>query len=571
MRSSFFASSVLVAFLLACSSSSPDEQPAAAPPPDAPPAVSPDPTKPDTRQPQRDASIFQNLDFEKLDASGAPVGWSCGCGAQATACKVDDKNAKHGKNALVLGAGCYAMQTASKFDATRSVRFDYFASGAHAYKPDVSIFGAFDEEKLLSSEVAASKSWTPVASDGVLRTDGMKKLTLLLMNSNGAEDGAAGEGPEIHIDDMIAVQDAPNPEAQSGSLLFAHHIDEYGLRSGATPASLFTPLPLDYASQVPLYVELTVEPASAVASIEYVAENEHDWGAIVHFAPGASAPTLRLVWDSVVLVRATPHAEIPQVYTKVADPTQWTQPSAIAESDYAPLVTTAQGLAPADASAEDKMKAVIAWTSSHIGGNGQLTGLDAKTVYDTRVSSCTGYANTAMAMGRVLGVPGRHVVNVLVGMSQQMHSINEFWLGEDLGWRRVEPQSPSPFVPDDYGFIVRLVLPTDEVGDTGGFSGVPLNEFIEMREGASRFGAAAEPSTPFFDCSMCMNRADRQSVLRGTPGDMAQLLATARAKWQADRAQYLAGGLSATRMDARRKALQAKTAQDVAAILAALP
>src|SRR5262249_19729975 len=150
---------------------------------------------------------------------------------------------------------------------------------------DVSIMGAFGEEKLLSKEVAASKSWTPVASDGVLRTDGMKKLMLLVMNSNGAEDGAAGEGPEIRIDDMIAVQDAPNAAAQSGSLLFAHHIDEYGLSAGATPASLFTPLPLDYASQVPLYVELKVEPASAVSSIEYVAENEHDWGAIVHFAP----------------------------------------------------------------------------------------------------------------------------------------------------------------------------------------------------------------------------------------------------------------------------------------------
>src|SRR5205823_3433519 len=117
---------------------------------------------------------------------------------------------------------------------------------------------------------------------------------------------------------------------------------------------------------------LTVDPPSAVSKIEYVGEDEHDWGAIVHFAPGAAVPTLRFVWDSVVLVRMTPHEELPQVFGKLGDPAQWTQPSAIAESDYAPLAATALGLAPMSVSAEDKMKAVIAWTSTNIGGSGPL-------------------------------------------------------------------------------------------------------------------------------------------------------------------------------------------------------
>src|SRR5262249_56067012 len=130
--------------------------------------------------------------------------------------------------------------------------------------------------------------------------------------------------------------------------------------------------------------------------------------------------------------------------TKVGEPAQWTQPSAIAESAYAPLVSTANGLASAGATPEQKMNAVIGWTSSNLGA-GQITGLDAQTVFETRATTCTGFANTAMAMGRVLGVPARHLANILVGTSQQMHSINKFWLRDSLGSRRVEPPPPASY------------------------------------------------------------------------------------------------------------------------------
>jgi hypothetical protein len=532
----------------------------------------------DPRQAAREASIFANLDFEELDEAGAPTGWRCYCGNAEAKCQVD-QSAAHGGHALVLPSGCMATQTVMKFDPTKGVRFDYRAYGGHEYAGDVKLYATRasgpPEHVQAAGELPDSTSFLPVTSEGNLRTEGATSLMLTITNSNGAfesELGTGKKGKDLHVDDIVVVQDVPNPAAQVGSLLVARHVDQIGLTAGAAAATVFTPLPIDYASQVPLYLELTVDPASAVERIEYVTEAEHDWGAIIHFAAGASAANLRLEWRSVALVRFVPQAELPSVYTKLGDPAAWTQPSAIAESNYAPLVSLASGLVSASAPPADKMAAILGWTSKHLGGGtGVMAGLDAKTVFDSHVTSCTGYANTAMAMGRALGVPARHVTNILVGMSQDMHSINEFWLGESLGWRRVEPQSAGSFVLDDYGFIMRLVLPADEVGSTMGFPGVPLNEFTEYRQQQDRFTTPATFKGVFTDCSTCGNHADRQAPLRGAGTDLDTLFESARAKWQTDRAAYAAGGVSATRLTARRKFVDARSIEDVRQILSELP
>ena len=143
---------------------------------------------------------------------------------------------------------------------------------------------------------------------------------------------------------------------------------------------MFLPLPIDYATQVPLYVELTVDPPNVVDKIEYVAEEEHDWGAVITLAKDASASSLKIKWMSVTLVRGVPHDSIGSVYTKLGDPSQWLAPSAIAQSDYAPLAATARGLVSGGDSAETKMSSIIKWTSTNLSGVGDLTGLDAKTV-----------------------------------------------------------------------------------------------------------------------------------------------------------------------------------------------
>src|SRR4051794_20967355 len=92
------------------------------------------------RQQARAASIFKNLDFEDLDATGAPIGWKCQCAGAAVACKVDD-DASHGKHALVLSPGCMAIQTTTVFDPTKAVRFDYLAHGPHQYGADSLVAG----------------------------------------------------------------------------------------------------------------------------------------------------------------------------------------------------------------------------------------------------------------------------------------------------------------------------------------------------------------------------------------------------------------------------------------------
>jgi hypothetical protein len=71
---------------------------------------------------------------------------------------------------------------------------------------------------------------------------------------------------------------------------------------------------------------------------------------------------------------------------------------------------------------------------------------------------------------------------------------------------------------------------------------------------------------------VCPTHADPQADLRDVTADqMATLFASARAHWQADLAEYAAGGLSSAKMAIRRKAKDARTAADVSAIVAELP
>jgi hypothetical protein len=276
-------------------------------------------------------------------------------------------------------------------------------------------------------------------------------------------------------------------------------------------------------------------------------------------------------------VRRVTDAEVPDVYAARSAPDRWLVSSGIAQSSDPSIAATANGLVTTGMSPLDRMMHILTWTSTSIGG-GIPQGLDAKTVFDTRIASCTGYTNIAMAMGRAVGVPTRHVTNILAIGAQDMHSIDEFYLGPALGWRRVEPQGTLPRVPDDYGFIMRLVLPEDESPtpnrpSPGGplMSGIPLHEFPEIESGAEGITPLETFAPRFTDCSFCPSSAVPQADLRDVSADqMKSLFASARAHWQADLTEYAAGGLSSGKMTARRKALDAKTASDVTAILSAL-
>ena len=137
----------------------------------------------------------------------------------------------------------------------------------------------------------------------------------------------------------------------------------------------------------------------------------------------------------------------------------------------------------------------------------------------------------------------RHVANILVDDAQDMHSINEFYLGDALGWRRVEPQGTSQTIPEDYGVIMRLVLPADE-GDgalaerNGIVGGAPLHEFTEPVDGGDRI---TPDYVTHWNFEGCTNRADPQAFLRDDAADVRPVRPRAHAVGT-DVAAYATGG-----------------------------
>jgi hypothetical protein len=335
-------------------------------------------------------------------------------------------------------------------------------------------------------------------------------------------------------------------------------------------------LPLDHATQVPLYVELTATPAAAIDSVEYVTEAEDNWGAVIHLTQDGAADPVTIHWDAVVLTREITDAERPAYYAEDGDPSAWLAATPVVDAAYPGIAETAAGIASTSDPALDRMQAVIDWTSANITNTGTPLALDATSVYETRNASCTGYANLAAALGRALEVPTRTVANYYVGLRQQTHYIDEFWLGEELGWRRVEPQMTDATIPESYGVIVRLDAATDEtdaaMASTGRWAmiGVPLNSLVEARAGGDRM--TPDWSLDYFgDCAGCDNRAELQAALAADGAvSMDNVFDRARALWQADLGAYVSGGLPEARMAIRRQALDASTISDVDAILAAL-
>jgi hypothetical protein len=160
-------------------------------------------------------------------------------------------------------------------------------------------------------------------------------------------------------------------------------------------------------------------------------------------------------------------------------------------------------------------------------------------------------------------------------MTQDIHSISEFYLGPELGWRRVEPEATGPVVPEEYGLIMHLVLPEDEradaLQDRWIAGGAPFDTMSEVRAGADAVSFSMNPVPTFTDYTYGINRADRQAVLRGTAAEMADVFAAARRAWAADQTAYVGGGgPSAARLATRHRALEARTFDEVKALVAGL-
>jgi transglutaminase-like putative cysteine protease len=572
--------------LVGCIGSSSSNENPPTPSPRPPMATVPRPTKPTPMNPKpaaTSAAGFQNLDFEEVDASGVPLHWTCGCASGPIACKTDTMHPEHGKRDLVLPSGCYALQSISKFSTNEGVSFAMYANGGAVMPTDMALYGYptadFYAEALYSDGLPTPVSqWTHFASRGSLPTDGEDELYLSLYNSNG--DGDTPPGADLYVDNISVVQGGPNPPPKIGSLLKATHIDEFGLSASTSPTQIYLSLPSHWASQVPLYFDLDITPPSSVQSVTYAAEPEDNWGAVVTFGPTDGVPSVTVRWDAVALTRVIPDAELPTVFAALSPPTQWLGPSEIIESTESSIASTASGFSPSGTSPLDQMLGVIGWTSSKVtyGFNPAEPGLDATTAYDFLETTCTGYANLSSAMGRALTLPARHVTNIYVGMAQAMHSITEFYLGASQGWRRVEPQASYPRVPDDYGFIMRVVLPSDESpvanrNSPGGelMLGIPFHEFTETVSNPDAITLPATYAPTFTDCNWCPNRADPQATLRdATPDRMKAIFNSAQTAWNTTLSAYASGGLPASEIATRQRALTATSLEDVEMIVNAL-
>jgi transglutaminase-like putative cysteine protease len=522
-----------------------------------------------------------NLGFEDVDAAGTPVGWTCACAATSNLCTTDTTHVRTGRRALVVPPGCMASQTIGNLAVGRGAALELFASGPVVYPYDVRLVSGAESTTMplvepFESAPGAAAGFRALAGDGALRIAPDGRLTLIVLNTTAASDSKGAPGEPLYVDDIHVSFAESAPEPRVGTLLRGWHVEQLALGPGAQTASLFVPLPIDWASQVPLDVELAVEPSSVVQRIEYVEQDAGNWGAVVHFEENASVDYLRLTWSGVVLTRDVGDAERPAVFAATDAPHRWTKATPVADASYTPFVSIAQGWQPT--TPLGKMLDVIQWTSSNIVYAFPADEkLDATHAYESRQSTCTGYANTASALGRAAGVPTRAVANIMVGLSQDIHSINEFYLGEGLGWRRVEPQSTAAAVPEEYGLIVHLVTPEDEgtkALDPARWMAVggPYDTWTEVVEGRGRIAPSQTRFDPTFaDYPTASNRADRQALLRGEAADMATLFDAARHAWRVDVAALRSSGsIAHARASARHAALAAKNLDDVKRIVRAL-
>lgn len=368
--------------------------------------------------------------------------------------------------------------------------------------------------------------------------------------------------------------DADADGTTEGTLIAGTHHTVLEYLDGEEAGIFWLPLPADHATQVPLYVELTFDPAEIVAAVEYDLDEQLNFGAFVELAASGSAEQVDAHWEAIVMTRDVSSQERPDYYAAIGDPEDWTAASALADSSHSGIADTAASVTAGESAAVDKMAAIIEWTSSNIEYPTDWTdvdSLDATTAYELGQSSSTGFANLATALGRAAGLPTRTLADIYVGQSQQTHYMNEFYLGSELGWRRVEPQATVTVLIEEYALTLRVVDLADEDAaalseDLWSFPGTPLYCQVQPEQGAERMIFDYTPDY-FDDCAACDNRAEVSAALSAPTPLMTEVFDRARELWQRDLQAYLDGTLDAAIMNARRDALDADDLTDVIAIL----
>jgi hypothetical protein len=260
--------------------------------------------------------------------------------------------------------------------------------------------------------------------------------------------------------------------------------------------------------------------------------------------------TASFKWNALVLNEVVSNADKSSVYSLPMPTSEWLSSTAIVQSASADIqAVTTQAIA-GKSSALDKMSSIINWTSTNIKYVFHPE-LDAASTLRYRESTCTGYANLAAAMGRAAGIPSITLAGYLVGQPQETHWINEFYLGSDLGWRRVEPQGKLTTINEDYLMPVRIDRASEEI-DWQYTKGIPLNSYPM---------APVSPRTPTVTPEVL------QEFL-GKPDDMRSLFSRARTEWQKDFQTMISGAaISTGRIQLRNKFVEVITFEDLDSLL----
>jgi hypothetical protein len=533
----------------------------------------------------RDQALIANGSFEDV-AGASPKGWSCqyyGRGTPpSTLCELVEGGAVHGKRYLRIAPGVAAIASATLVgeDPAAHLGFELQARrGGAASRVNAASFYALARDGSGTPASANGRLVHPADPGGWQRVE---SLTVPIGKSTDVSMVLYNDDPSavLEVDDVI-VSSLATPRVASGHLLRAEHASAVACVASSKSTTIWLPLPIDHGVQVPLHLDLQLLPAG-IAKVSYETDALGNLGARILVPPAAVARSFELRWKTVVLTREVKDsATLAKLYAAklpTAQLAQWTAATPVVDTTHPPLQAEVSKLLAGATTAEAKMNAILAWSSAFIDPSIVPQSLDAKSVYDSRAGTCTGYANLAAAAGRIAGVPTRTVANYLVGLPQQTHAINEFYLGPTLGWRLVEPQDTRTVLPADYAVVMRVVPPEDEqqlsMGGNLNWSapGVPsrtLSHPIDGDLGRCSFGYVSP--APFPSCPQCNNAASYQAPLLAPAGDTANRLVRARTLWQAALAKLVgSGALSVAEQQARAAALLANGDTELEALLAAI-
>jgi hypothetical protein len=549
----------------AAQDSAPDTLWDAGPPGD----LTPQPDAQDPREALRQRSLLRNGSFEQTAQDGTPSHWTCkyfGQGSPpAQPCVATEGEAVHGKRRLVLAPEVAVFQDAASVDTSKHALFDLFLKRKGGLDPSAAYLlvttPAGTSSALLRS-IVPSQVYSGWSLAGSVTSEPLADATsvrMVIYNTSATEP--------LEVDDLVLVAEDQPVEAP-GHLLRAEHSSGFSCKAGTASTTLYFPLPLDHGVQVPLHVGVELKPAS-VGELAYELDAEGNLGATLTVKPSTSAIQATLTWKGVALVREATTQELATLSPAKTDVNAWLASTAVVDIQDPGLAAAGLHVTQGLTSAEDKLAAVLNWTSTYVTNAGQLTALDAVSVFNTKNASCTGYANLASAAGRLGNVPTRSVANILVGMAQQTHYINEFYLGSGLGWRLVEPQSTKTVLPPDYAVVLRQILPADEgavaMAGNHGWSmvGVPSKSLIHPVAGdTSR--CSFQFTGAFPECPQCDNKGFYQAPLVGTAAKVTSAFDRARTAWQ----KALNSFTGPTGPDATEQALRASalTLHDLAGV-----